>query len=106
LRILATASPWNSGYLINAGDSYEVRLTVEGIYDYCCIPHESAGMVGRIIISRSRNFDPAFFKPYPDNPEKKDWRKIPEMALRNFPPVPEILKRGRIGGYDWLKRKV
>ena len=27
-------------------------LTVEGVYDYFCAPHEMAGMVGRIIVGR------------------------------------------------------
>jgi hypothetical protein len=33
LRIPAAASPWNSGYLIIAGDSHGVALTVEGILE-------------------------------------------------------------------------
>jgi plastocyanin len=104
LRIPAGASPWNSGYLVNAADSYEVRLTVEGVYDYYCIPHEAAGMVGRIVVSRTKKLNAAAFKPYPDNPGKKEWKIIPEAALRNFPSVGEILNKGRISGNDWLKK--
>ena len=48
LRIPEDAVPWNSGYLVNPGDHFEVTLTAEGVYDYYCIPHEEAGMVGRI----------------------------------------------------------
>ena len=96
LRIPATASSWNSGYLVNAGDSFEVRLTVEGIYDYYCIPHEAAGMVGRIIVSGKKDIRPELFKPYPDSPGVKEWKEIPEAALRNFPSVSEILKKARI----------
>ena len=32
------------------GESFEVELTEPGVYDYFCIPHEHAGMVGRIVV--------------------------------------------------------
>ncbi len=98
LRIPAAAVPWDSGYLVNPGDSFEVRLTVEGIYDYYCIPHEMSGMVGRIIVSTSRDYNQASLKPYPDSPGVEEWSPLPDAALRNFPPIPAILERGRIGG--------
>jgi plastocyanin len=103
LRIPAMAVPWNSGYLVNAGDSYEVRLTEEGIYDYYCIPHEEAGMVGRIIVSRTKKFNPAIFEPYPDNPRQSEWKIISAAALRNFPSSAEIFVKGRVGGNVPLK---
>ena len=34
------AEPWNSDYLVEPGESFEVTLTVEGVYDYFCAPHE------------------------------------------------------------------
>lgn len=86
------------GMIVNKGDNFEVRLTVEGVYDYYCIPHEASGMVGRIIVSGSKEADPASFAPYPDNPGREEWKTIPDAALRNFPPIPAILKRGRTGG--------
>ena len=36
--------------LVNAGDSFEATLTEPGTYRYFCIPHEEAGMVGRIVV--------------------------------------------------------
>jgi plastocyanin len=36
LRIPTTAQPWASDYLVNPGDSFEVTLTLEGVYDYYC----------------------------------------------------------------------
>lgn len=48
-RIPKNAEPFNSGYLL-PGDSYELTLTVPGVYDFYCIPHEPAGMVGRIVV--------------------------------------------------------
>ena len=32
------------------GESFAVELTEPGVYDYYCIPHEHAGMVGRIVV--------------------------------------------------------
>ena len=52
LRIPETATPWDSGFLVNPRDTFEVTLTVEGVYDYFCLPHEAAGMVGRIVVGR------------------------------------------------------
>jgi hypothetical protein len=96
LRIPAGASPWDSGYLVNPGDSFEVQLTIEGIYDYYCTPHEAAGMVGRIVVSRSNGGHPPAFEPYPDDHGNPLWRKVPEAALRNFPTVETILEKRRI----------
>ena len=52
LRIPERALPWDSDYLVEPGQSFAVLLTVEGTYDYFCLPHEAAGMVGRIIVGR------------------------------------------------------
>jgi len=53
LRIPERAVPWDSGFLVHPGDHFEVTLTVPGVYDYFCTPHEAAGMVGRIVVGRS-----------------------------------------------------
>ncbi|HEX7126519.1 MAG TPA: plastocyanin/azurin family copper-binding protein [Thermodesulfobacteriota bacterium] len=49
-RIPAGATPWDSGYLVNPGDRFEITLVVPGTYHYFCRPHEAAGMVGRITV--------------------------------------------------------
>ncbi len=51
-RIPPGAAAWDSGYLVNPGDHFEVTLTVPGTYQYFCRPHEAAGMVGRIVVRR------------------------------------------------------
>ena len=43
------AKSWNSGVLSAQGASFSKTFTVEGTYDYYCIPHKSLGMVGRIV---------------------------------------------------------
>lgn len=36
--------------LVKAGEEFEVTLAEPGTYRYFCIPHEEAGMVGRIVV--------------------------------------------------------
>ena len=49
LRIPRAALPWHSDYLL-PGKSFSVTFDTPGVYDYFCVPHEHAGMVGRIIV--------------------------------------------------------
>ncbi|MET3594706.1 plastocyanin [Mesorhizobium shonense] len=86
-RIPKTARPWDSGYLL-PNESFSVTLTEQGTYDYYCVPHEHAGMVGRIIVGA---------------PEAHDWSEmvgadgdLPEAALRAFPNVEDIMTQGII----------
>ena len=93
LRIPETARPWSSGYLL-PGKTFEATFTVEGVYDYFCIPHEEAGMVGRLIVGRALGpgtlpFD--YFKA-----SGKSWLPVPAAAQRAFPSIEEILKRRRV----------
>src|SRR3954470_11287339 len=55
-RIPEGAEPWNSDCLL-PNETFSVTLTVEGVYDYFCIPHEHAGMVGRIIVAQTTGAD-------------------------------------------------
>jgi len=52
LRVPESAVPWDSGFLVHPGDHFDVTLTVAGVYDYYCMPHEAAGMVGRIVVGK------------------------------------------------------
>ncbi|TAN27383.1 MAG: hypothetical protein EPN31_12740 [Castellaniella sp.] len=82
LRIPQGADSWNSDYLM-PGESFAMTFRVQGVYDYFCIPHEHAGMVGRIIVGSA---DPAQ-PPYADTDAK-----LPPAALSHFPGVADILK--------------
>lgn len=84
-RIPAQAEPWDSGYLL-PGESFEVTLTMEGVYDYYCVPHEHAGMVGRIVAGL----------PPVDEQIEGGLQELPEMALGNFPSVDRIVAEGRV----------
>ena len=84
LRIPEGAEPWNSDYLL-PNETFSVTLNVEGIYDFFCIPHEHAGMVGRIVVGR------------PGSPPKESvGQAVPEIALQAFPSVDEIMQRGAV----------
>ncbi|NOR63305.1 MAG: hypothetical protein GQ535_12535 [Rhodobacteraceae bacterium] len=79
LRIPEGAAPWDSGYLLNPDDNFEVTLTVPGVYDYYCAPHEFAGMVGRIVVGNGA--------------AAKDWSDVPDDVRAAFPEVGEIMAK-------------
>jgi len=89
-RIPEGAEPWNSDYLL-PNESFACTLTVEGVYDFFCIPHEHAGMVGRIIVGR-----PGRSQAESSSAQAAGGEPIPEAALRAFPSVDEIMRRGMI----------
>jgi plastocyanin len=86
LRMPNGAKPWNSDFLL-PNESFSINFTVEGVYDYYCIPHEHAGMVGRLVVGAVG---------------ADDWTKsanagdLPEAALKAFPAVDEILSKGAV----------
>jgi plastocyanin len=84
LRCPQSAKPWNSDYLL-PDESYAVTFSTKGVYDYYCIPHEHAGMVGRIIVGTA---DPDGWMNSAD-PDVD----LPDIALKAFPSVEEIMTR-------------
>lgn len=83
-RMPQGATPWDSDYLL-PDEAFELTLTKPGVYDYYCVPHEHAGMVGRIIVG---------------SPPAQGWMKengiddgMPELALRAFPSLEEIMTK-------------
>ena len=93
LRIPAKAEPWDSGFLLKEGDHFEVTLTVAGVYDYFCLPHEVAGMVGRIVVGRPAGPGALPFDYFAGRPGSSDWLPVPEAARKNFPPVEAIVRQ-------------
>jgi plastocyanin len=92
LRIPAGAAPFDSGFLVNPGDTFQVRFTVEGVYDYFCLPHEMAGMVGRIIVGQPEGPGTLPFDYFKSLPEAHDWLEVPQVAQAAFPPVATIMR--------------
>ena len=88
LRIPEAAKPFNSDYLL-PGESFSAVLSVEGVYDYYCVPHEHAGMVGRIVVGRPAAQEPAASAG-------ADLTPLPDVALNGFPSVDDILARGTV----------
>lgn len=82
-RIPPKADAWDSDYLL-PGETFSVTLSVPGVYDYYCLPHEHAGMVGRIIVDA----------PALDGVASHADDDLPEMALNAFPSVEEIMRKG------------
>ncbi len=83
-RIPVAAEPWDTGFLL-PGESAEVLLKAPGVYDYYCIPHEMAAMVGRIIVGKPG--DPGWEGPLPATDD------VSTEVLAALPPVAEILAR-------------
>ena len=94
LRIPEVAEPWDSGFLINPGDRFEVTLPVEGVYDYFCLPHEAAGMVGRIVVGRPGGPGTQPFDYFVGRPGTGDWGHVPVAAQERFPSVEAIMALG------------
>lgn len=40
----------SSGSVVAAGETFEHAFDVAGTYVYACIPHQRAGMVGRVVV--------------------------------------------------------
>src|SRR5262245_14427613 len=89
LRIPDKAKPWDSDYLL-PDESFSVTLSVPGVYDYYCQPHEHAGMVGRIVVGRP---PPESFTGVSAKDADQD---LPKAALDAFPSVAEIIEKGMV----------
>jgi plastocyanin len=85
-RIPMNAKPWHSDYLMPGG-AFSVTFTEPGVYDYYCVPHEQAGMVGRIVVGE---------------PPKDGWWRtpllakdpnLPEVALQTFPAIDDVIRK-------------
>ncbi|MGV8989424.1 MAG: cupredoxin domain-containing protein [Cypionkella sp.] len=86
-RIPEGAEAWNSDFLM-PGQSFDVTLTLPGVYDFYCQPHEHAGMVGRIVVGPPTL--PGWQGPAPDSDD------LPPEALAAFPKVADIVARTRV----------
>jgi plastocyanin len=97
LRIPEAAEPWDSDILLadypKRGATFEQAFTVPGVYDYFCKPHEMAGMVGRVVVGEPGSGPGT--KPFGYAPGE-DWKPIPAVARKAFPPVAEILQKGTV----------
>jgi len=42
---------WDSG-ILGTGETFTQTFDAEGVYDYYCLPHESLGMVGEVVVGQ------------------------------------------------------
>jgi plastocyanin len=96
LRIPEDAAPWDSGFLVKPRDTFEVTLSVEGVYDYFCLPHEAAGMVGRIVVGRPGGPGALPFDYFVGRATTPAWIPVPEAAQAAFPGVAAIVSNGAV----------
>lgn len=89
LRIPEAAKSWNSEYLL-PDESFSATFTEQGVYDYYCIPHEQAGMVGRIIVGEPEAHG-CWIEPVAAS------RGLPDEALKAFPMGEEIMAKRVVG---------
>ena len=92
LRIPERAEPWDSGFLLERGAHFDVTLAVEGVYDYYCVPHEAAGMVGRIIVGQPSGPGALPFDYFENRSGTAGWQHVPQAAQRAFPRVEDIMR--------------
>jgi plastocyanin len=97
LRIPRAASPFASDVL-QPGEHFDVTLTVPGVYDYFCAPHEQAGMVGRIVVGAASGPGSLPFDWFKGQAEARDWLPVPPAARAVFPATAEIVRRTSVPG--------
>jgi plastocyanin len=92
-RIPTAAEPWDSGMLTEPGQTFEQRLDVPGVYDYYCIPHEMAGMAGRIVVAPAGVSAADLEEPAPAG---GGLRPPSGAALAALPSIEAILRNGSV----------
>lgn len=83
LRTPKGVVPWHSDEL-DAGDYFEVTLTVPGAHDGFCIPHDAAGRIERIT-GEPRRPGMLSLRYFKDIPETTSGLEAPHAALAIFP---------------------
>src|SRR5947208_16776005 len=92
LRIPEGAVPWDSGFLVHPGDHFDVTLTVPGVYDYYCMPHEEVGMVGRIVVGQPIGPGAEPFDCLVVSTGIDGWRHVSAAGRSTFLNLPQILQ--------------
>ena len=95
LRIPRRAQPWSSDVL-QPGDQFDVTLTMPGVYDYFCAPHEEAGMVGRLVVGQPTGPGSQPFDWFRNKTEGRDWLPVPLAARKTFPSIDAIMRLGSV----------
>lgn len=75
-RIPDDASGWNSGTLSEPGTTFEHTFETVGVYDYFCIPHQTTGMIGTVIVGDPAPEGQPALEPPQDNLPSEAKEKI------------------------------
>ncbi|KAB1197932.1 MULTISPECIES: plastocyanin/azurin family copper-binding protein [Haloferax] len=65
-RVPEGTDAWDSGVLSESGATYEVTFDEAGVYDYHCVPHESVGMIGSVVVGEPPLDGPGMSPPSDD----------------------------------------
>lgn len=79
LRIPEGANPWDSGILSEQGKTFEQTFETPGVYDYFCIPHESTGMIGSVIVGTVKEDSQPGLQPPQESLPSKAQSKIKSL---------------------------
>lgn len=64
------AAAWDSGVLSEQDAAFDHTFEIEGVYHYYCAPHETAGMIGSVIVGQpDPHGQPALEEPPSDKSE-------------------------------------
>jgi hypothetical protein len=77
---------------MKVGAYFDVTFTVEGVYDYYCLPHEAAGMVGRIVVGQPSGPGALPVRLLQESARTGGWKPVPDPAQRAFPRVEDIMR--------------
>lgn len=68
-----------------ARKAFEGKLTVEGVYDCYCAPHEMAGMIGRLVVGKPIGPGTLPFDYFVA--EGRNWQSVSRAAQKAFPAI-------------------
>lgn len=86
-RIPDGGDAWDTGVLTEGDTPVSVTLTEPGVYDFFCIPHESMGQVGRIVVDEPK-----------DGPATTSPEELPPAAQEEIPSIEQIMDDGSVAG--------
>ncbi|WP_436923088.1 plastocyanin/azurin family copper-binding protein [Halosimplex amylolyticum] len=69
-RIPDGANAFDSGTMTEQGATFEHTFETEGVYDYCCVPHEATGMIASVVVGEpDPHGQPGMAQPHDEVPE-------------------------------------
>lgn len=95
-RIPDEATAWDSGTISEQGKTFKHTFETPGVYDYFCVPHESQGMIGSVIVGDPDPEGQPGLQPPQDSLSSQAASKIESLNER----VNQALSGANSGGAD------